>query len=253
MTERAISKEDFDAVIFDLDGVVTHTAAVHARAWKRTFDEYLGPRAVRTADPFRPFDIEDDYAQYVDGKPRYDGVRSFLASRGVELLDGHPEDGPEVETVCGLGNRKNQLYNQMLAEGGVEVFEDAVEQIRRWRAMGLKTAIVSSSANCATVLHAANLSALFNVRVDGVEASRRGLRGKPAPDMFLKAAELLGVDPKRAVVFEDAVSGVQAAAAGGFGWVVGVDRVGARRALLDAGADTVVADLRDIKTKDPMP
>lgn len=249
MTERAISTKDYDAVIFDLDGVITHTAAVHARAWKRVFDEFLGPRAVRTGEPFQPFDLDDDYPRYVDGKPRYDGVRSFLASRGVELSEGHPEDGPDVETVCGLGNRKNQLYNEMLSEGGVEVFEDAVEQLLRWRAMGLKTAIVSSSRNCAPVLQTAALSELFEVRVDGVEASRLGLRGKPAPDMFLKAAELLGVDPKRAVVFEDAVSGVQAAAAGGFGWVVGVDRIGARQALLENGADTVVTDLREIKTE----
>ena len=249
MTERAISTKDYDAVIFDLDGVITHTAAVHARAWKRVFDEFLGPRAVRTGEPFQPFDLDDDYPRYVDGKPRYDGVRSFLASRGVEMSEGHPEDGPDVETVCGLGNRKNRLYNEMLSEGGIEVFEDAVEQLRRWRALGLKTAIVSSSKNCEPVLQTAALSELFEVRVDGVEASRLGLRGKPAPDMFLKAAELLGVDPKRAVVFEDAVSGVQAAAAGGFGWVVGVDRIGARQALLENGADTVVTDLREIKTE----
>ena len=249
MTERAISTKDFDAVIFDLDGVITHTAAVHARAWKRAFDEYLGPRAVRTGEPFQPFDLDDDYPRYVDGKPRYDGVRSFLASRGVELSEGHPKDGPDVETVCGLGNRKNRLYNEMLSEGGVEVFDDAVEQLHRWRAMGLKTAIVSSSKNCAPVLQTAGLSEFFEVRVDGVEASRLGLRGKPAPDMFLKAAESLGVDPKRAVVFEDAVSGVQAVAAGGFGWVVGVDRIGARQILLENGADTVVTDLREVKTE----
>ena len=249
MTERAISTRDFDAVIFDLDGVITHTAAVHASAWKRVFDKYLGPRAVRNGEPFQQFDLDDDYTRYVDGKPRYDGVRSFLASRGIELSEGHPKDGPEVETVCGLGNRKNRLYNEMLSEAGVEVFEDAVQQLHRWRAMGLKTAIVSSSKNCQLVLQAAGLSEFFEVRVDGMEASRLELRGKPAPDMFLKAAELLGVEARRAVVFEDAVSGVQAAAAGGFGWVVGVDRIGARQALLENGADTVVADLREIKTE----
>ncbi len=251
MTKRAISTRDYDAVVFDLDGVITNTAAVHARAWKRAFDEFLGPRAVRTGEPFKPFDSNDDYARYVDGKPRYDGVRSFLASRHVKLPEGRPSDGPAADTVCGLGNRKNELYNKMLSEGGVEVFADAVEQLRRWRAMGLKTAIVSSSKNCETVLQAAGLTDLFEVRVDGVVASRLELRGKPDPDIFLKAAEMLSVDPKRAVVFEDAVSGVQAAAAGGFGWVVGVDRIGAPQALLESGADTVVSDLREIDTEGP--
>jgi trehalose 6-phosphate phosphatase len=246
--ERTIGAADFDAVIFDLDGVVTRTATVHARAWKRVFDEYLFSRAVETGEPFEPFDIDADYVRYVDGKPRYDGVRSFLASRGIELPEGDLEDGPEAETVCGLGNRKNELYNDLL-ESGVEVFEDTVEQIRAWRALGLKTAIVSSSKNCAPVLRAAGLSDLFDVRVDGVESARWGLVGKPAPDIFVKAAELLGVEPVRAVVFEDAVAGVQAGRAGGFGWVVGVDRGGAREELLANGADAVVSDLRDLRTE----
>ena len=249
MTERAINATDFDAVIFDLDGVITHTAALHARAWKQVFDEYLERRAARTPDGFQPFHIDADYARYVDGKPRYDGVRSFLASRRIELPEGDPSDGPEIETVCGLGNRKNELYNSLLDEGGVEVFDDAVEQLRTWRGMGFKTAVVSSSKNCARVLQAVGLSDLFDVRVDGVDTARLGLRGKPAPDMFLKAAELLGVDPRRAVIFEDAVSGVQAGSAGGFGWVIGVDRVGARGALLKHGADTVVSDLREVRTE----
>jgi trehalose 6-phosphate phosphatase len=249
-TERAITIAEFDAVIFDLDGVVTHTASVHARAWKRVFDEYLQRHADRQGVPFRPFVIETDYAQYVDGKPRYDGVRSFLSSRGISLPEGDPSDGADVETVCGLGNRKNVLYNQMLDDGGVDVFEDAVEQIRAWRRLGLKTAIVSSSKNCAPVLRAAGLTDLFDVRVDGVVSAQLGLAGKPAPDMFLKAAELLDVDPQRSVVFEDAVSGVQAGRAGGFGWVVGVDRVGSPDALLECGADTVVGDLRQIRTGD---
>ncbi len=247
-TERAITKAEFDAVIFDLDGVVTHTAAVHARAWKRVFDEFLERHADREGIPFRAFLIETDYAEYVDGKPRYDGVRSFLGSRGISLPEGNPSDGPDVETVCGLGNRKNVLYNEMLDQGGVEVFEDAVEQIRVWRKLGLKTAIVSSSRNCAPVLEAAGLTDLFDVRVDGVVSARLGLTGKPNPDIFLKAAELLDVDPERSVVFEDAVSGVQAGRAGGFGWVVGVDRVGTPDALLESGADTVVRDLRQMRT-----
>lgn len=245
--ERTISVEAFDAVIFDLDGVVTRTARIHARAWKRVFDEYLEQQAERSGERFEPFDIERDYAEFVDGKPRYDGVRSFLASRGIELPEGDPEE-PDPETVRGLGDRKNELYNELLSAGGVEIFEDTIGQIREWRAMGLRTAIVSSSKNCAGVLEAAGLSDLFEVRVDGREAERLALAGKPAPDIFLKAAELLGIDPKRAVVFEDAVSGVQAGRAGGFGWVVGVDRVGAREALLANGADTVVDDLREIPT-----
>lgn len=247
MREKTINTADFDAVIFDLDGVVTRTATVHARAWKRVFDEYLERRAEGV--PFEPFAIETDYPRYVDGKPRYDGVRSFLASRGITLPEGDPSDGPDQETVCGLGNRKNLLYNELLDAGGVEVFEDAVEQIRKWRVLGLRTAIVSSSKNCAAVLRAAGLSDLFDVRVDGVAADELRLPGKPAPDFFLKAAELLGVEPARAVVFEDAVAGVQAGRAGGFGWVVGVDRVGAKEALLASGADIVVGDLRQLPTE----
>ena len=248
-TDRAIRRADFDAVIFDLDGVVTHTASVHAQSWKAIFDQYLEKWAAEAGERFVPFDIERDYAQYVDGKPRYDGVRSFLASRGIELPEGEPSDPPDRETVCGLGNLKNELYNQNL-ESGVEVFEDTVSQIRRWRTLGLKTAIVSSSKNCAPVLRAAGLTDLFDVRVDGVVSAELGLVGKPAPDIFLKAAELLDVEPVRSVVFEDAVSGVQAGRAGGFGWVIGVDRVGAREALLENGADDVVTDLRQVSTED---
>jgi alpha,alpha-trehalase len=249
MSDRTVSRADFDAVIFDLDGVVTRTANVHARSWKQVFDEFLARWSWGNGESCRPFDIEADYAEHVDGKPRYNGVRDFLSSRGIELPEGDPSDGPDVETVCGLGNRKNKIYNEQLEEGGVEIFEDTVAQIRAWREMGLKTAIVSSSKNCAAVLQTAGLSDLFDVRVDGVESARLGLEGKPAPDIFLKAAELLGVEPERAVVFEDAVSGVQAGRAGGFGWVIGVDRVGAREALLENGADTVVSDLRDLRTE----
>ncbi|NIN70377.1 MAG: beta-phosphoglucomutase family hydrolase [Gemmatimonadetes bacterium] len=248
MDERTVSREAFDAVIFDLDGVVTRTARLHARAWKQVFDEFLARWKWGNGGSHDPFDIERDYTEHVDGKPRYDGVRDFLASRGIELPEGDPGDGPDVESVCGLGNRKNELYNDLLDQGGVEIFEDTVAQIRAWREMGLKTAIVSSSKNCATVLRAAGLTDLFDIRVDGVESARLGLEGKPAPDIFLKAAELLDVEPARAVVFEDAVSGVQAGRAGGFGWVIGVDRVGGREALLANGADTVVSDLREVPT-----
>ncbi len=246
-SDRTVNKEEFDAVIFDLDGVVTRTATLHARAWKRVFDEYLEGRAGAGAGPFRSFEIETDYAEYVDGMPRYAGVRSFLASRDIQLPDGKIDDAPDRETVCGLGNRKNELYNEMLDAGGAEIFDDAVECLHAWREIGLKTAIVSSSKNCAAVLRSTGLAELFCVRVDGVEAERFGLSGKPDPDIFLKAAELLGVDPARSVVLEDAVSGVQAARAGGFGWVVGVDRGGAREALLANGADTVATDLRELR------
>ncbi|NIR46768.1 MAG: beta-phosphoglucomutase family hydrolase [Gemmatimonadetes bacterium] len=244
---KPIDRENFDAVIFDLDGVVTRTATLHARAWKQVFDDFLQRRAAGSG--YQPFDIETDYPRYVDGKPRYDGVRSFLASRGIQLPEGKPDDPPDRLTVQGLGNRKNELYNEILAEGGVEVFEDTVECIRDWRAMGLKTAIVSSSKNCEPVLRSAGLTDLFDVRVDGREADRLGLEGKPAPDIFLEAARRLEVDPARAVIFEDAVSGVQAGQAGDFGWVVGVDRVGARQALLASGADRVVNDMRELQAR----
>lgn len=247
MKTRTINSRDFEAVILDLDGVVTRTATIHALAWKKIFDEYNELRASRGEERFAPFEIAVDYPRYVDGKPRYDGVRSFLASRGIELPEGSPEDGPGEVTVCGLGNRKNQLYNEMLEAGGVEVFEDTVAQVRAWRDMGLKTAIVSSSKNCAQVLRVAGLTDLFDVRVDGVVSARLGLSGKPEPDIFLEAAKRLGVSPERSAVLEDAVAGVQAGAAGGFGWVIGVDRGDAREALLANGAETVVSDLRELE------
>lgn len=253
MDERRVGTERYDAVIFDLDGVVTDTASVHARAWKQVFDLYEERRRSRGDAGFEPFTIEVDYPRYVDGKPRYDGVRSFLASRDIVLPEGEPGDGLADETVRGLGDAKNSLYNELLAQGGVEVFDDTVEQIERWRGMGLRTAIVSSSRNCAAVLEAAGLTHLFEVRVDGREAARMGLTGKPAPDIFVKAVELLGVEPARAVVVEDAVAGVQAGRAGGFGWVIGVDRSGAARdVLLASGADTVVSDMRQVETEERM-
>lgn len=237
-------RSDFDAVILDLDGVVTRTAAVHARAWKEMFDQYLRRREARGEGEFVEFDSEADYLQYVDGRPRYDGVRSFLRARGITLPEGDPADAPEAETVCGLGNWKNQLYNKFLTAGGVEVFDDAVQRIRGWRADGIKTAVVSSSKNCAAILETAALTDLFEVRVDGLDAERLGLEGKPAPDLFLVAARRLDVSPARAIVVEDALVGVEAGRAGGFGLVVGVDRSGIRAsALRERGADVVVGDL----------
>jgi alpha,alpha-trehalase len=188
-----MSSPTFSAVVLDLDGVITRTAQLHARAWKRMFDAYLRQRAETRRESFEPFDIETDYRRYVDGRPRYDGVRTFLQSRGIELPEGDPSDPPSSVTVCGLGNRKNAVFHELLEESGVEVFEDAVGRIREWRARGLKTAIVSSSKNCARILKTAGLDELFDVRVDGVEASQLGLPGKPAPDIFLEAARRLGI------------------------------------------------------------
>ncbi|MHC4992371.1 MAG: HAD family hydrolase [Planctomycetota bacterium] len=241
-----VTPERFDAVLFDLDGVITATAKVHARAWKRMFDAYLERRAERTGEPARPFDIDTDYRLYVDGKPRYEGVRSFLESRGISLPEGEVDDAPDAETVCGLGNRKNELINDVIASEGVEVFETTVTWIRHLQELGIHVAVVSSSKNCETILRAARLDALFEVRVDGVVAAELGLPGKPAPDTFLEAARRLGIEPDRAVVVEDAIVGVQAGRAGGFGLVIGVDRHDEADDLRAGGADIVVSDLGEL-------
>jgi beta-phosphoglucomutase family hydrolase len=241
-----ITPERFDAVLFDLDGVLTATAQVHARAWKRMFDEFLGRRAKARGEPFRPFDAGSDYLQYVDGKPRYDGVRSFLASRGIALPEGDAQDPPEAETVCGLGNRKNALVSQALATETIEPYPGSVAFAEQVRRRGIRTAVVSSSHNCQAVLRAAGIEHLFDTRVDGQAAVQMGLAGKPAPDTYLKAAELLRAPPQRAVVVEDAISGVQAGRSGGFGLVVGVARSGDPAALASNGADVVVADLGEL-------
>lgn len=236
----------YEAVILDLDGVVTQTAHLHAQAWKQMFDDYLAYRSRQEADPQHQvlFDIETDYRNYVDGKPRYDGVQSFLLSRGIELSYGHFDDPPGTETMCGLGNRKNQLFLDLLKRKGVDVYGDTIRQIRRWREQGVKTAIISSSRNCAAVLDAAGATSLFDTKVDGLDSERLHLNGKPAPDIFLQAARQLAVDPKLAIVFEDALAGVEAGQAGHFGLVVGVDREGQNESLLrQHGADLVVRDL----------
>lgn len=238
-----IDRARFDALLFDLDGVLTKTAALHARAWKQTFDELLQARASRTGKPFVPFDIATDYPVYVDGKPRYDGVQSFLSSRGIELPWGTPADPPGAATVCGVGNRKNDLVLELIRTQGVEVFPDAIELLHRARSQGFKTAVVSSSKNCLEVIVAVGIADDFDARVDGYAVEGGGLAGKPAPDTFLAAAQQLGVDPARAVVLEDAVSGVQAGRAGNFGLVVGVDRVGHADALRANGADVTSDDL----------
>lgn len=225
------------AVILDLDGVITQTARLHARAWKQMFDEYLPQQQA-------PFTLDVDYYTYVDGKPRYEGVRSFLASRGIELPQGTPEDPPEKKTICGLGNRKNTIFLKLLEKEGVEIYTDTVEQIQRWREQGVKTAVISSSRNCEAILKTAALTNLFDVKVDGVDSERLELKGKPAPDIFWQAARQLGVKPEQAIVVEDAIAGVEAGRAGGFKQVVGVVRDGNSEALRAHGADLVVRDLR---------
>jgi beta-phosphoglucomutase family hydrolase len=241
-----VTPERFDAVLFDLDGVLTDTAKVHAACWKKMFDEFLRNRVVQTGEPFRPFDIETDYKRYVDGKLRYEGVRSFLHSRGIRLPYGDPGDPAHRETICGLGNRKNDLIQEVLATDGVEIYDRSLPFVHHLRSVGIRTAIVSASRNCPAVLAAAGLADLFDVRVDGEVAARLHLAGKPAPDTFLEAARQLGVEPARAVVIEDAIAGVQAGRAGQFGLVIGVARKGEGDALREKGADIVVADLSEL-------
>jgi len=238
-----VSGARHDAVIFDLDGVITRTARVHARAWKRVFDEYLARRNAASGDALAPFDERADYLEYVDGKPRYDGVRDFLASRGIVLPEGDPGDPPGAETVCGIGNRKNERFNELLRSEGAEVYEHGVELVRRVRRAGLRTAIVSSSKNCVPVLESVGALELFDAKVDGHDSEARGLAGKPSPDIFLAAVEALQTEPGRAVVVEDARAGVEAGRNGGFDLVIGVDRGGQGEALLAHGADVVVTDL----------
>jgi beta-phosphoglucomutase family hydrolase len=234
------------ACLFDLDGVLTQTAKVHAAAWKQMFDEFLHERSEQTGEPFREFDARSDYDAYVDGKPRYDGVASFLESRGIELPAGTPDDPPDARTVDGLGNRKNELVLHLIERDGVQAYEGSIRYVSAARDAGLRRAVVSSSSNCRDVLEAAGMLDLFEEIVDGVVAAREGLRGKPAPDTFLEGARRLGAEPAEAAVFEDALAGVEAGRAGGFGYVVGVDRVGQADALREHGATVVVSDLADL-------
>ena len=230
----------FSAAIFDLDGVVTFTASTHAASWKRMFDEYLRHRAETTGEAFVPFDLDHDYLTYVDGKPRIDGVKSFLASRGIELPEGSPDEPPNEKTAWGLGNRKNEAFREVLEAQGVEVDEAAVAFVRNLKSRGIRVAVASSSKNCGPVLERAGLSDLFEARVDGIVSAAEGLSGKPAPDIFLEAAKRIGVTPERSFIVEDAISGVRAGAAGGFGLVIGVDRVGAAAGLRENGADLIL-------------
>jgi beta-phosphoglucomutase family hydrolase len=232
--------------LFDLDGVLTQTAKIHAQAWKQMFDEFLRDWAERHGQPFEPFDRPTDYDEYVDGKPRLDGVRSFLESRGIDLPMGSPDDPPEAETVHALGTRKNNLVLKLIREQGVEPYEGSVRFVEAARDQRLRRAVVSSSTNCEDVLKAAGIDHLFEARVDGVVAEQKGLRGKPAPDTFLEGARMLGASPDESAVFEDALAGVEAGRAGNFGWVVGVDRTGQAEELKARGADVVVKDLAEL-------
>lgn len=234
------------ACLFDLDGVLTDTASVHTRAWKAMFDGYLSARAERTGAPFVPFDPVNDYLRFVDGRKRDDGVRTFLASRDIVLPDGADDDPPDAETVHGLGNRKNAAFQVTLQADGVDVFEGSRRYLAAATAAGLATAVVSASANAGEVLAITGLDTFIQQRVDGVTLRTEHIAGKPAPDSFLRAAQLLDIAPAGAAVFEDALSGVAAGRAGGFGFVVGVDRVGQAEDLLSHGADVVVTDLEEL-------
>ena len=234
------------ACLFDLDGVLTQTAKVHDKAWKQTFDDFLRGYAKAHDQEFREFDPDKDYDEYVDGKPRYDGVRSFLESRDISLPEGSPDDAPEKDTICGIGNRKNDLVLKLIKHDGVQPYEGSVRYLKAARDAGLRRAVVSSSANCHDVLVAAGIEDLLEERVDGNTADQEHLKGKPAPDTFLAGARKLGVEPAQAVVFEDALAGVQAGRAGKFGYVVGVDRVGQADGLKSHGASVVVKDLSEL-------
>jgi beta-phosphoglucomutase family hydrolase len=238
--------EGVTACLFDLDGVLTQTAKVHAQAWKAMFDDFLKGWAADHGQEFVPFDSVKDYDEYVDGKPRYEGVASFLRSRGIELPQGTPEDPPEAETIDGLGNRKNELVLKLIEDQGVQAYEGSVRYVKAAIEAGLRRAVVSSSTNCREVLKAAGIDDLFEEIVDGNVTEREKLKGKPAPDTFLAGARALGVEPAAAAVYEDALAGVEAGRAGHFGLVVGVDRVGQAEALKEHGADIVVKDLAEL-------
>jgi len=236
----------FAVVVFDLDGVVTKTALVHAAAWKEMFDEYMKKREIRDGEPFREFTHENDYLPFVDGKPRYKGVQSFLESRGIHIPFGEPADSSEEETVCGLGNRKNIKFREVLAKNGVEIYDSTVVLIKELHQKGVRVGVASSSKNCQYVLQAAGIEALFETRVDGVVSAEMGLKGKPEADIFVVAAKKLGAEPSQAIVVEDAVSGVQAGRNGHFGLVIGLAREKNEEELKKNGADVVLEDFKGI-------
>jgi trehalose 6-phosphate phosphatase len=239
-------KNIFKAAILDLDGVLTQTAAQHAKAWKAMFDQYNQLRKKQGQETFEEFSIKNDYPKYIDGLPRYDGVKNFLDSRKVEIPYGSPQDAVDEETICGLGNMKNEKFLQVVKDEGVEIFEKNIEQIRKWRDSGMKTAVISSSKNCKQILEVSGIEGLFDVRVDGVVSAERGIPGKPAPDIFLEAARELDVSPKEALVVEDAIAGVEAGRKGGFGLVIGIINGSDKEELLRNGADKAVNNLMEI-------
>jgi beta-phosphoglucomutase family hydrolase len=243
---KLINRDQYDSVLFDMDGVITDTASLHAACWKQLFDEFLEKRAKLQSEEFCPFDIVTDYRLHVDGKPRFEGVRDFLKSRGIELPEGNAEDPVDVETVCGLGNRKNELVNHAIATKGVQAYNGSVQFIHLLHRNGYKLAVVTSSQNCASILKAVQLDKFFEVRVDGNTIHAQRLKGKPAPDTFLLAARLLGAEPIRTVVIEDAISGIQAGSAGKFGLVIGIARSGDADELKRHGAHLVVRDLDEL-------
>jgi len=241
---------NFDAVIFDMDGVITKTAVVHSNAWKNMFDEYLHFREKTYNEPFKEFTHTDDYLPYVDGRPRYQGVERFLKSRGINIPFGDPNDEPKKETACGLGNRKNEFFNKVLEEDGVGLYDSTIKMIKELLARGIKVGVATSSKNCDVILGKAGIADLFETQVDGVVSAKIGLKGKPEPDIFTTAADNLGVKYSRAIVVEDAVSGVQAGAKGNFGLVLGVAREDNAHELKSNGADVVVEDLSEISIEE---
>lgn len=244
---NSVTREKYDAVLLDLDGVITRTAKLHAAAWKKAFDEFLKKRA--SGEDFKPFDETGDYEDYVDGKPRFDGTKSFLESRDIHLDSGDPDDPPDKETLWGLSNRKNELFEATLKEGKVELYSGTVEWIRQLRSQGIKIAVVSSSHHCEDILKSAGISDLFDIRIDGGVADKEKLEGKPAPDTYVRAAKGLGATVERSVVVEDAIAGMEAGRDGKFGLVIGVDRKHDAEALKAHGADIVVSDLKEMLTR----
>lgn len=244
-----LSRKDYDAVVFDLDGVITRTARLHAQSWKAAFDELLARRAAASGQPFVPFDADTDYTRYVDGKPRYEGAAAFLQARGMTSPYGHPDDAHERDTVCGVANHKHALFLRFLRERGADVFPSSVALLRALRATGFKTALASSSKSAKDILAVVGLQDLFDAVIDGNEAARLGLKGKPEPDTFAEAAKRLAVEPRRAVAVEDAIAGVEAGHRAGLA-VIGVDRRDRPESLRAAGADIVVADLAEVTVAD---
>lgn len=239
------------AAILDLDGVITQTASIHAKAWKKLFDQYNQQRNDEGKTTYNEFTIEEDYKKYLDGKPRYEGVKSFLQAKGIELPYGDAKDSPQEETICGLGNRKNEFFQSALEEEGVAPFPDTIEKVKEWKSKGLKVAVISSSKNCKPVLEKAGIIDLFDAIVDGVESQKRNIKGKPAPDIFLEAAKELQVDSQQAFIVEDAIAGVQAGQKGDFAFVVGMEKdEHQHKKLKENGADKVVSSLKELKIID---